>query len=250
MEMVASSVSTLAVATARTVGEFEAIDGALSGWGAGLMSVLTQLGSFWFLSVLLGLCFWRLPEKRAELLALFATALGGVGLYQTLKYSFEIPRPGVVLIDPTAVPGLLRPLYEYTITISGYGFPSGHATTATILYGGLVLVLTVGPRRQRIATAAALITVVCVSRVALGVHALIDVIGGVATGLAALGLLFVLPKQFLPERRVYATLAAAMLLAVLYFLASGGDPFAIGVAALTLAAMGGWWLLDSRKTAR
>ncbi|WP_336325788.1 phosphatase PAP2 family protein [Halovenus sp. HT40] len=233
--------------TARSVGELDVLGDVLPGWLAGLMSVLTQLGDFWFLTVLLGVCFWQLPEKRSAVVALFGTALGGLGLYRALKHTFEFPRPETVPVDPGAVPGVLRPLYGHAIAAGGYGFPSGHATTATILYGGLVLVLTVGTRSQRIAGAAGLVAVVCFSRLALGVHNLVDVIGGIGTGLLALGLLFVLPGRYLPEQRAYVTLAAAVPLAGLYLLASGGNVTAVQVALVAVVTMGGWWALDGRE---
>lgn len=237
----------LEMKTARSVGELDVLGDVLPGWLAGLMSVLTQLGDFWFLTVLLGLCFWRVPEKRAAVVALFGTALGGLGLYRALKHTFEFPRPETVPVDPAAVPAILRPLYEHAIAAAGYGFPSGHATTATILYGGLVLVLTVGTRRQRIAGGAGLITVVCFSRLALGVHNLVDVIGGIGTGLFALGLLFVLPGRLFPDQRAYVTLAAAVPLASLYLLASGGSVVAAQVALVAVVAMVGWWAFESRN---
>lgn len=236
-----------AAGTARSVGELDVLGDVLPGWLAGLMSVLTQLGDFWFLTVLLGLCFWQLPEKRSAVVALFGTALGGLGLYRALKHTFEFPRPEAVPVDPAAVPALLRPLYEYAIAAAGYGFPSGHATTATILYGGLILVLTVGTRPQRIAGAAGLIAVVCFSRLALGVHNLVDVIGGIGTGALALGALFVLPGRYLPEQREFIALAAAVPFASLYLLASGGSITAVQIALVAVVTMVGWWAVDSRE---
>lgn len=235
-----------AAGTARSVGELDALGNLLPGWVAGLMSVLTQLGDFWFLCVLLGLCFWRFPQRRAAVVALFGTALGGLGLYRALKHSFRLPRPETVPVDPGAVPALFRPLYEHAIAAGSYGFPSGHATTATILYGGLALALPVGTKRQRVAAAAGLIVVVCFSRLALGVHNLVDVIGGIGTGLFALGLLFVLPNRYRPDEREFVALAAAVALATLYFLASAGSTTAVQVAGVAVAAAVGWWAFDRR----
>lgn len=232
--------------TARGVGELEMIENILPGWGAALMSVLTQLGDFWFLSLLLGLCFLGLRQKRAAIVALFGTALGGLGLYRALKHTFELPRPEIVPVEPAAVPAFFRPLYEQAIAAGGYGFPSGHATTATILYGGLALVLTVGTRPQRIAGATGLITVVCFSRLALGVHNLVDVLGGVGTGLCALALFFVLPGRYLPEQREFVALAAAVPLAGLYLLTSGGSVTAVQVALVAVVTMVGWWAFENR----
>ncbi|MXR52850.1 phosphatase PAP2 family protein [Halovenus sp. WSH3] len=231
--------------TARSVGELDVLGDVLPGWVAGLMAVVTQLGDFWFVTVLLALCFWQLPDEREGVVALFGTALGGLGLYRALKHTFAFPRPEAVPVAPDAVPGLVRPLYESAIAAGGYGFPSGHATTATILYGGLALVGPVGTRRQRTAAAAVLIAVVCVSRLALGVHNLVDVIGGVGTGLVALGVLFVGPNRYRPDRRVFVTFAAAVGLAGAYFLASGSQT-AIEVAGVAVTTMVGWWAFDRR----
>jgi len=245
MEIIVGRLVTLSSGTARGVGELDAIEGILPGWGAGLMSVLTQLGDFWFLTVVLGLCFVQLPRQRTEIVALFGTAFGGLGLYRTLKHTFESPRPAAVLVDPGAVPEIMRPLYVHAIDAPSYGFPSGHATTATILYGGLALVLALGTRRQRVAAAAGLIAVVCFSRLALGVHNLVDVVGGVATGLLALGVLFVLPGRYAPDRRVFVTLGAAVALAGAYFLASDGSPVALLTAGVALATMVGWRVVEN-----
>jgi membrane-associated phospholipid phosphatase len=182
-------------ATARSVGAVEFVERVLPGWGAGLMALLTQLGDFWFLCVLLGLCYWQFPAERVDVAGVSVTALGGLGRYRTLKHTFEAPRPATVPVDPADVPGLLRPLYENAIAVGGFGFPSGHATTATLLYVGLAVALPVGTRRQRFVAAAVLVATVCLTRVALSVHALVDVIGGIPTGLAALALFYWLPTR-------------------------------------------------------
>lgn len=232
--------SRLALATARSVGAVEFLARVLPGWAAGLMAVLTQLGDFWFLTVLLGLCYWRFPAHRVDVAGLFATALGGLGLYRTLKHTIEAPRPATVTVDPSEVPGLLRPLYENAIAAGGFGFPSGHATTSTLLYVGLAVVLPVGTRRQRFAGAGVLIGTVCFSRLALGVHNLVDVLAGVPTGLLALALFFWLPARYAPDRRVTVGFAAVLPFAVLYYLASAGAQTALELGALALVGLVVW----------
>lgn len=232
--------SWLPQATARGVGTVEFVERVLPGWAAGLMAVLTQLGDFWFLTVLLGLCYWQFPDQRADVAGLFVTALGGLGLYRTLKHTFEAPRPATVPVDPADVPALVRPLYKNAIAASGFGFPSGHATTATLLYVGLAVVLPVGTRRQRVAAAAVLVTTVCLTRVALGVHTLVDVMAGVPTGLAALALFYWLPARYAPDRQVTLGLAAVLPLAGTYYLASGGAQTALELAALAVAVLVIW----------
>ena len=84
---------------------------------------------------------------------------------------------------------------------SGSGFPSGHAFSATLLYGALWIVLpSIVPNQttcRLMRAAAALVAVgICWSRIRLGAHWPSDVLGGVLWGMAALSLLAAL---FLPE---------------------------------------------------
>ncbi|MFL6139149.1 MAG: phosphatase PAP2 family protein [Frankiaceae bacterium] len=85
--------------------------------------------------------------------------------------------------------GRLRPQLDAPVAhAGGPSFPSGHAMGATILYGGLVLL--VAPLLARwarwlvIAVAALLVAAIAASRVLLGVHYLSDVVAGCALGLA------------------------------------------------------------------
>lgn len=95
------------------------------------------------------------------------------------------------LID-TAVKVLVsrpRPELEHPVaTAFGQSFPSGHAFTSTAIYGALLLVfLPVMSRRARIAgwvAYAVLVAAIAFSRLALGVHYLSDVLGGVVLGAA------------------------------------------------------------------
>lgn len=166
----------------RGFGEVAAIQQALPDWLAPVLGVLTQFGDAWFLFVLLGGLYWHRPRRHESLLLVVGTAAIGTGLLQYLKYLFELPRPNQVLLSPELVPGVVRPLYEATAFASGFGFPSGHATGATLVYVGLAAVLPVGTSRQRYATAAALAVLVSFTRVALGLHVAVDVIAGMALG--------------------------------------------------------------------
>lgn len=82
-----------------------------------------------------------------------------------------------------------RPRFAHPVAIAhGASFPSGHAQAATVACGVLLVVLT-GRRSRAIAWPAALVAVAVVafSRVALGVHYVSDVVGGVLLGIAWLG---------------------------------------------------------------
>lgn len=70
----------------------------------------------------------------------------------------------------------------------GKSFPSGHAMSSTVVYGALLLVfLPAFPRRARpwaIGGTVGLVLVIASSRIALGVHFLSDVLGGIVLGAA------------------------------------------------------------------
>ncbi|HEY2273062.1 MAG TPA: phosphatase PAP2 family protein [Jatrophihabitantaceae bacterium] len=99
------------------------------------------------------------------------TFLSSVGLNRALKALAARPRP--VLPHPVAHAG-------------GFSFPSGHAQAATVGCGiVLVLVLPLLARTWRItaiAAAALVAATVSFSRIALGVHFMTDVVGGLLVG--------------------------------------------------------------------
>lgn len=77
------------------------------------------------------------------------------------------------------------------IVETGMGFPSGHATLITVI--GLTLLPYVPKRHWWILFLA--IILVCISRLYLGVHVLLDVLGGIAAGTAAVSFVRILPKR-------------------------------------------------------
>ena len=139
------------------------------------LKVLTFFGTpvwFYLLVIPATIWVWRSGHPRLAIF-LVVTTLGG-GLVDTVvKVLVNRPRPS--LVDPVA-------------TAHGKSFPSGHAMSSTFTYGALLLVfLPVIARRHRAATvgaAALLVVAICFSRLALGVHYITDVVGGVVLGLA------------------------------------------------------------------
>ncbi len=104
--------------------------------------------------------------------ALLVAALGGANiLYHAAKSAVERPRPPVSL---------------HLISVSGFGFPSGHATASIACWGMVAVVLGAGPRtsaKVALWLSAGLIAVlVGLSRIYLGVHWWTDVVGGLALG--------------------------------------------------------------------
>jgi membrane-associated phospholipid phosphatase len=137
---------------------------------------VTFFGSVGFLtaaSAVLALIF-GMRRSFYRLLAL-ALAMGGGSLLNILlKHFFHRHRP--VLENPL-------------VTLSSFGFPSGHTMGSTIFYGLLALLvahsLRSWPRRILVSCAAGfIIALVGLSRIYLGVHYFTDVIGAIAIGLA------------------------------------------------------------------
>jgi len=98
---------------------------------------------------------------------------------------------GAMLLDPSlkALVGRVRPVVAEPIAVGGgNSFPSGHTLGATVVYGMLALVfLSLARgwwRGWLIGLAAALAVLVGLTRLALGVHYLSDVLAGWLLGLA------------------------------------------------------------------
>jgi membrane-associated phospholipid phosphatase len=138
--------------------------------------VVTFFGSVGFLSsasVAIGVVL-AIRRSFYRLLALALAASGGALLNIMLKHLFHRHRP--VLENPL-------------VTLSSYGFPSGHTMGATVFYGVLALIITYWMRSWsgRVLTgwlAAFVIALIGASRIYLGAHYFTDVIGAVAVGLA------------------------------------------------------------------
>lgn len=114
---------------------------------------------------------WRGGRKLAVFLAV--TTIGG-GIVDTIvKVAVGRPRPSVD--DPI-------------ISAFGKSFPSGHSMQAVVCYGALLLVLLPlfegWRRRVAIGSTLALIVLIGLSRLALGVHYVTDVLGGFVLGAA------------------------------------------------------------------
>jgi undecaprenyl-diphosphatase len=136
-----------------------------------------------------GIVLWR--RRHTYRLLLLGIAVPGGMLFNVLiKYVIHRPRP---FFD--------HPL----LTLSGYSFPSGHAMASTVLYGILAtFAVRTSCNWQRralaVLTAAALIAVVCFSRIYLGVHYLSDVLAGILEGVVWLALCLT-AVDVLEERR-------------------------------------------------
>jgi membrane-associated phospholipid phosphatase len=169
--------------------------------------LLTQLGDTWFLLLATGVLYWRARGGRApaltatplrDCLLLVALLVGSYAAAAALKSVFALPRPpgaGTAVL-PVWLPSAVSPVYESFVTADGYGFPSGHATTATAVYGGAAAVLSAGARRTRYVAAGSVAVLVALSRLVIGVHSPADVAAGMVLGLAVLVALLGLASRF------------------------------------------------------
>lgn len=130
-----------------------------------LMTLVTYLGSLFFMGLLVAVLL--ASRKRKEAMVLAAGVLLVIALIFPVKYLVARPRPpgGLIDIDPI-------------LDTAGYSFPSGHAAFAFM--AAYVLSGCFGRRRWLLAVA----TLVAFSRLYLGVHYISDVIVGSIAGLA------------------------------------------------------------------
>lgn len=226
----------------RGIGEFQPIQEVIPEWVAVLIALITQLGDGWFLISLLVVLYWTRQREQDSILLVGGILACGIGLYRGLKYLFGLPRPDQPLLDPELLPWVIRPVYEATAFASGYGFPSGHATMTTIVYFGLATVLTTGPRRVRFLVAGTIVTLVGFSRVALGVHYLVDIIAGVFTGAVLLYVAFRLLERLSFERGSIL-FAVAIGLNVFYAYTSEAHIEAVIMVGVSLGLFAGWQLI-------
>ncbi len=147
-------------------------------WLLSAFFVITQFGSGWALIVSCAVVVWKRSVSEGLLLALssFFVLLA----IEIAKQLVARPRPYAVFSD------IAR---RDTLTHGGFGFPSGHATIAVFLACYLATLL---PRRHRPWLLLG-VFLIGLSRLYLGMHNLLDVIGGACLG-GAIGLLVYGPK--------------------------------------------------------
>ena len=141
-----------------------------------IMRVVTFFGSVVFVAVASScIAIFLIVRKWWYPLLLLTLAVGGGSLLNILlKHFFHRQRP--VLENPL-------------LTLTSFGFPSGHTMGSTLFYGVLAVFVaqSVPTWRRRVLAfwiAALAVALVGLSRIYLGAHYLTDVVGAVAVGLA------------------------------------------------------------------
>ncbi len=136
--------------------------------------------------------------------------IGAYGLFVTLKAAFFIERPEgpAPPFSADILPFVLRPLFDLAVQFETGTFPSGHALAATVFWGLVVLDLNTGRLWQRLVVATVVVTLVGFSRIVLGLHYVIDIVGGIVLGLVLLAVMVVVRRR--TTRPANTTLAVAL----------------------------------------
>lgn len=148
------------------------LSGERNGVGTDFFRILTDIGSpAAALLIATIVSVWLYRRKQLADAALLPLVLAGAELLNLiLKLAFHRPRPEVAFVH-----------------LETYSFPSGHAMISTAAYGALAYLAwsRLQTRQGRIALIAgtsALVSLICFSRLYLGVHYLSDVLAGAAGG--------------------------------------------------------------------
>ena len=122
----------------------------------------------WIICILLAVLVWRWCGRRCGI-ALTGAALLSNLASNALKFAFDRARPDII---------------EHLDHVNSASYPSGHATSAAVVY--LLLAWLAPPRWRAFAwtLAAAMILLNGFSRIMLGVHWASDIVGGTMLGAA------------------------------------------------------------------
>ncbi len=143
--------------------------------GASAAKAITFFGDAWFVypMTLAAAATLAVRGRRVSAILFAGSVVGGGLLEVLLKFVYARPRPDLV---------------DHWVRVASYSFPSGHATLATVFFGGLAAVVFHVTRRRGVRAASVVGAAlaagsVSLSRVYLGVHWLTDVAAGVLVGL-------------------------------------------------------------------
>jgi membrane-associated phospholipid phosphatase len=214
----------------------EALRTGLPEWAVEAFAVISLLGDLFLIVPVLGLIYLAdvasglsrgdetQPLCSDRTVFLIATVFGGLALVVVLESVFAMPRP---------------PAEYHAISPSEHGFPSGHAMAATVFWGALALWLPIGSRPARLAVGATVVPLVALSRLALGVHFLIDVVASFA-----FGVIYLAAVAWLARDRPARAFGGAIVIAVLATVVSGANERAVLALVGTAGAAVGWFVVE------
>ena len=152
-----------------------------------IMSITTLLGSVWMVVIV---CIFSLAFQKLRLAAnVIFVSIVTFGLTEIIKGIVARPRPFELLQDVS-----LRTDY-----IGSMGFPSGHTAVAT------VVALTISPYipKKLYWLVPSVIVLVGISRLYLGVHAPLDILGGFVLGFIVYHTFVLIKPQFKKAINIY-----------------------------------------------
>ena len=152
------------------------LDAVQAPWVDGFMVEVTALGNglvVLAIAVVAATFLW-LTRHRYSAALLASATLGSILLNTMLKAYFDRPRPQVV---------------SWGTHVSTSSFPSGHATSAIVVYATVAYLVARLQRRRlsraiTMAISAVVVLLIAASRLFLGVHYPTDVLAGLVSGLA------------------------------------------------------------------
>lgn len=224
----------------RGIGITESLREILPAWADWLFAGVTLLGDAAF--IVLALAGLYLADVLSSLddedrssadplcsdriAVLIAAVFGGLALAVVSKAIFGLPRP---------------PSDLHVVPQDTTGFPSGHALGATVFWGAVALFSRAWTTRGRVALAVSAVLLVALSRLALGVHFLVDVVASVAFGTLYLTIVVLVARD-----RPGLVFVGAIAIASLGVVLSGGGEDALLALTGTIIASLAWQLVDSQ----
>ncbi|MDJ1433111.1 phosphatase PAP2 family protein [Halostagnicola sp. A-GB9-2] len=220
----------------RGIGVTEGLRETVPEWALEGFVGLSLLGDLAFIVPVLGLLYltdvgWTIARDTEEkplcsnrTVSFIAAVFGGLALVVFLKGVFAFPRP---------------PAELHVISPSEHGFPSGHAMSATIFWGGFALWSSVRTRPSRFALAGTVVMLVSLSRLVLGVHFLVDVVASVL-----FGVVYLLVIHRVARGRPTRAFAVAIAIATLAVLATEASSRAVVALTGSVVAAIGWYFVE------
>lgn len=133
-----------------------------------VMEAITFLAESLFIVTIVALLYWCIDKKKSIKIGWIVLVSGTVN--GILKNVFKMPRP--------FQRGVVSPIRVETAT--GYSFPSGHTQIATSFWGSAMIILR---NKSVVVLGSIIILLVGLTRLYLGVHWPMDVLGGIVMGI-------------------------------------------------------------------
>jgi membrane-associated phospholipid phosphatase len=167
-------------------------DGPATRWDTGIAEWLHQqvVGRHTVVTALQAVSFLGKPIWLVVVIGVPSLWLAGAGRWH-LALFLVVTAVGGGVVDTVAKVAIGRPRPDLDAPVAsafGNSFPSGHAMSATVCYGALLLafggLLTQSGRRRALVAVTLLVLAIGSTRLVLGVHYVTDVLGGFVLGLA------------------------------------------------------------------